>query len=282
MKSSPFDPRKFTRRDALTLFGAGAFGGALVGCSSDGATPADAGTLGGDAQTAGEGLSCVLTPEATEGPFFVDERLNRSDLTANETDPAIRDAYPLAVKLSVMVVNGGACRPLVGALVDIWHADANGLYSDEAPTMFQMTDTAGKKSLRGYQLTDATGAVAFKTIYPGWYFTRTVHIHFKVRTFSAAGDKTFESSGQLYFDDAVTDRVFAQSPLYAARGARSIPRNTNDQVFNGTGPGSGIDTVGLPPGQVPPGQQTVAVMTPALLGPGYTAALKIGLVGTTA
>jgi protocatechuate 3,4-dioxygenase beta subunit len=278
MKPIQSSPRNLTRRDALTLFGAGAVSGGLIGCTSESAVLGDAGSgsAATDAQSSAGDLSCVLTPEATEGPFFVDERLNRSDLTLNETDPAIRDGYPLAVRFAVMTVNSGVCQPLAGALVDIWHANVNGLYSDEAPSMFQMADTSGMKYLRGSQMTDGAGAVAFKTIYPGWYLTRTVHIHFKIRTFSVAGDKTYESSGQMYFDDALTDTVFTRAP-YVARGARSIPKNTNDQVFNGTGPGAGIDIVGLPAGQVPPGQQTIAVLTPAIPGPGHTATLKIGL-----
>jgi protocatechuate 3,4-dioxygenase beta subunit len=278
MKPTRSNPRNLTRRDALTIFGATAVGGGLLGCTSDSASPQGTGTggAGGDPQTGPGNISCVLTPESTEGPFFVDEKLNRADLTANETDPAVLGGYPLALNFTIMAIGSGACQPLAGAFVDIWHANVNGLYSDEAPTMFQMTDTSGVKYLRGYQVTNGAGAVAFKTIYPGWYLTRTVHIHFKIRLFAAAGNKTFETSGQMYFDDAMNDTIFSQSP-YVGRGARTIPKNTNDQVFNGTGPGSGIDTVGLPPGQVPPGQKTIASTTPAILGPGHTASLKIGL-----
>ena len=125
-------------------------------------------------------------------------------------------------------------------------------------------------------MTGSSGIVSFKTIYPGWYATRTIHIHVKIRMYSAAGDKTLEANAQLYFADAMNDAVLAL-PAYAARGSRSIPRNTNDQVFNGTGPGSGIDNVGLPSGQIPPGAQTVATVTPLNVGSGSTASLTVAV-----
>ena len=56
--------------------------------------------------------------------------------------------------------------------MDIWHADAAGVYSDES-----VEGTEGLTYLRGYQVTDANGLVIFKTMFPGWYSGRTVHIH---------------------------------------------------------------------------------------------------------
>jgi len=55
-----------------------------------------------------------------------------------------------------------------------------------------------------------------------------VHIHFKIRT-SATSGKAFEFTSQLYFDDTLTDKVFAQAP-YSAKGARTT-RNTQDGIF---------------------------------------------------
>ena len=77
-------------------------------------------------------LSCVATPEETIGPYFVDERLNRSDLTSGTTRRGVVDGVPLGLELAVYEVSGGACAPLSGAQVDVWHADALGTYSDEA------------------------------------------------------------------------------------------------------------------------------------------------------
>ncbi|MBC8131404.1 MAG: twin-arginine translocation pathway signal protein [Deltaproteobacteria bacterium] len=265
--------KDLNRRDALSILGVfGAGVGAIgAGCGSSAAgTAADGGA--GDLGTA----DCVLTPESTEGPFFIDEKLNRSDLIAGETDPAITGGLPLAVTFNVMAINGTSCSPMPNAFVDIWHADVNGLYSDLASSMFQPTDTLGKKFLRAYQVTNGSGSAAFKTIYPGWYASRTAHIHFKVRLFSATGGETFEATSQLYFADTVSDTVYAAAP-YASRGQRLVFLNTKDQVFNATGPGGMIDNVGLPPGQIPPGEKTIAAIAPGNGGVGYIATLNVGL-----
>jgi protocatechuate 3,4-dioxygenase beta subunit len=89
-------------------------------------------------------------------------------------------------------------------------------------------DTRGKKFLRGYQATDASGTTQFMTIYPGWYPGRTVHIHFKIRT-DVAAERGFEYTSQLYFDEAITDAVHAQPP-YASRGQRRL-KNDGDSLF---------------------------------------------------
>ena len=268
------DWKGITRRDALGLLGAASAGLGLGTACGDAAESTTAGLGVGSPDEAL--LQCVLTPEATEGPFFVDEQLNRSDLLEGETDPAVLSGYPLSVDLAVYGVRGATCQPLVGAVVDIWQANVDGLYSDEPSNFVQTTETLGKKYLRALQITGDSGLVTFKTIYPGWYFTRTIHIHVKVRIFSMAGDKTFEANAQLYFSNAMNDAVLAL-PAYAARGPRSIPLNTNDQVYNGTGPGSGIDNVGLANGQVPPGDSSVAVLSAFDPMLGSRAALSVGV-----
>jgi protocatechuate 3,4-dioxygenase beta subunit len=174
-------------------------------------------------------LSCVATPEQTEGPYFVDEGLNRSDIRSDPADGSIRAGLPLILRLVVSSIDKTGCRPVSGAIVDIWHCDAAGAYSDARDPRFS---TAGKKFLRGYQVTDQEGAVRFTTIYPGWYPGRAVHIHFKVRTAPKAS-RAYEFSSQLYFDDATTDRVHARMP-YAERGARRA-RNAADGLFRDGG-----------------------------------------------
>jgi protocatechuate 3,4-dioxygenase beta subunit len=97
------------------------------------------------------------------------------------------------------------------------------------------SDSTGKHFLRGYQVTDASGVARFTTIYPGWYRGRAVHIHFKIRTpgpsQAAAGatPQTYEFTSQLFFDDALSDRVFARPP-YAGKGERDR-RNGDDGIF---------------------------------------------------
>jgi protocatechuate 3,4-dioxygenase beta subunit len=203
-----------SRREVITLLGAtGALwmmGGNLSLSRSVAAMPASA---------------CVVRPEQTEGPYFVDERLNRSDIRSDPTDGRVRPGTPLALTLQISRLGAGDCQPLAGAQVDIWHCDALGVYSDVKDPGF---NTVGQKFFRGYQITDARGEAKFLTIYPGWYEGRTVHIHVKIRTAPQAG-RNFEFTSQMYFDDGLTDRVHTDPP-YAAKGRR-IARNQDDRIF---------------------------------------------------
>jgi protocatechuate 3,4-dioxygenase beta subunit len=171
------------------------------------------------------GPSCVVRPEQTEGPYFVDEHLNRSDIRSDPSDGRVKSGTPLALTLRVSQLSAEDCHPLAGAQVDIWHCDAMGVYSDVQDPGFS---TVGQKFLRGYQITDTRGEARFVTVYPGWYPGRTVHIHFKIRTASVAR-RSVEFTSQLYFDDVVTDRVHADLP-YASKGPRSS-RNQHDWIF---------------------------------------------------
>jgi protocatechuate 3,4-dioxygenase beta subunit len=202
--------RILTRRKALALLG----GAAML---ASGVSPRS-----GMAQTL---PTCVVTPEQMEGPFFTDVRLNRSDIRSDPTDKSVKEGVPLALTLRVSAVGNAGCTPLAGATVDVWHCDAAGVYSESGG------NTAGKKFLRGHQVTDANGAVRFTTIYPGWYPGRAVHIHFKVRmlTGPALGN---EFTSQLYFDEAVTDSVVARAP-YSVRGQRT--RNSGDGLYRRNG-----------------------------------------------
>ena len=203
-----------SRREVITLLGAtGALwmmGGNLILRRSVAAMPAPA---------------CVVRPEQTEGPYFVDERLHRSDIRSDPTDGRVRPGTPLALTLAISRLGAGDCQPLPGAQVDIWHCDALGVYSDVKDPGF---NTIGQKFFRGYQITDARGEAKFLTIYPGWYEGRTVHIHVKVRTAPQAG-RSFEFTSQMYFDDGLSNRVYADAP-YATKGNRSA-RNEDDRIF---------------------------------------------------
>jgi protocatechuate 3,4-dioxygenase beta subunit len=114
-------------------------------------------------------------------------------------------------------------------VVDVWHCDATGIYSDARDPG---GSTVGQKFLRGAQTTDGAGLARFTTIYPGWYPGRAVHIHFKVRTTPTAA-RGQEFTSQIYFDDALTDQVHALEP-YARRGRQRL-RNDGDGLFRSGG-----------------------------------------------
>lgn len=228
--------RILNRREVLALFGAGAL--ILPACrsgdSSDTAAQGDASTTtaGGAtptttaatpttaaaAGTASSPPTCVVKPELTEGPFFVDVQLNRSDIRTDPSSGAARPGASLKLDFRVSRVGtGGACTALADAVVDVWHCDAEGTYSAVSGN--------SQRFLRGFQTTDATGKASFTTIYPGGYQGRSVHIHFKVRS----GNREFTS--QLFFDDAFSDQVYAAGAPYTS-GRRTL--NSADGIFRQT------------------------------------------------
>ncbi|MDQ3870466.1 MAG: intradiol ring-cleavage dioxygenase [Chloroflexota bacterium] len=236
--------RLLTRRQTLGLAGlAGAaylVGGGRVGQGLGLPELPDA------EDAAAQAPACVLSPAVTEGPYFVDELLNRSDIRED------RAGVPLLLRLSAVAVTSDGCVPAQGAVVDVWHSDAAGKYSD-----VPMNGTVGQKWLRGLQATDANGLAQFTTIYPGWYAGRTPHIHFKVRVFSGT-TKTYEFTSQIFFNELVTALVYAQAP-YSARGPQNTT-NAGDGIYNQSG-GS-------------------TLITPASDGAGgYVGTLTIGLSG---
>jgi protocatechuate 3,4-dioxygenase beta subunit len=173
--------------------------------------------------------------------------LNRSDIRSDPDTGEVRAGVPLTLTFFVSEIGEG-CVPLQGAQVDIWHCDAAGVYSDVQDRGFTST---GQKFLRGYQLTDANGQATFTTVYPGWYSGRAVHIHFKVRLTSAAG-QAYEFTSQVFFDESVNDAVHAREP-YAARGQRDV-MNRADRIYD---------------------EQLVVAAAPE--GDGYTATFDLGL-----
>jgi len=172
---------------------------------------------------------CIVRPEQTEGPYFVDERLNRSDIRSDPSDGSVKEGLPLQLTLGVHEIRDKDCTPLAGVMVDIWHCDALGVYGDVRDRSF---DTRGKKFLRGYQITDAAGTTRFMTIYPGWYPGRAVHIHFKIRT-NPESRRGYEFTSQIYFDDALTDQIHTQAP-YAVKGQGRL-KNPQDGIFQDGG-----------------------------------------------
>src|SRR5262245_21461054 len=171
----------------------------------------------------------LTTPTETEGPFWEDEGLNRTDVRAHSDGTLVQAGLPLYLTVSVSTLYLNTARPLANAYVDIWHCNAFGAYSDE-PAGMGNPNTLGQNWLRGYQMTSNRGLVYFTTIYPGWYNGRTAHIHARVRTYSGTST-TRNMTTQFFFDDTITDQVYSQFSPYNTRGARGT-RNSNDIVYN--------------------------------------------------
>jgi protocatechuate 3,4-dioxygenase beta subunit len=201
LRDDPDASGRLSRR--ATLVRAGGLAAVALGTT---ALPAEGAASGSQSV-----LACVLSPEMTEGPYYIAGEKVRRTITEG------RPGAPLTLRLTVL--DAATCRPVKGAAVDIWHASAAGAYSGEAAN-----NTVGRTYLRGIQRTDASGLALFKTVYPGWYHGRAVHIHVKVHT-----GGTVVHTGQLFFRDAFTDTVYRRAP-YKARGAPDV-RNAQDSIF---------------------------------------------------
>jgi protocatechuate 3,4-dioxygenase beta subunit len=212
--------RLLTRRELVALFGSSAVAATAHRVSGQGRQPDVPTTLPG----------CVVQPQQTEGPYFVDDKLLRTDIRSEPGTGAIKAGVPLALTLKVsQLLPDARCVPLGAAQVDLWQCDAAGVYSGVKDRHF---DTTGQKFLRGQQITDASGMARFVTIYPGWYPGRAVHVHFKVRT-NGPGNSAYEFTSQFYFDEPLTDRVHAREPYVAHTGQRT--RNNSDDIFKDGG-----------------------------------------------
>ena len=203
------DDSRITRRGSLVKLG-GLAAAALGAGAWKAASEADG---AGPAAVASGAVSCVLAPEQTEGPYYVPSAKVRRDVTEGKRGTLLM--------LQLKVVDASSCKAIKGASVDIWHCDASGAYSG-------VQGSQGTTFLRGIQKTDAKGVATFKTIYPGYYPGRTVHVHVKVHL----GGNVVHT-GQLYFPDATTDTVYKAAP-YSSRPARAM-RNAGDSIYRNGG-----------------------------------------------
>jgi protocatechuate 3,4-dioxygenase beta subunit len=168
--------------------------------------------------------SCVLTPEAGEGPFYLDPKLIRSDITSGQAGAPLQ--------LALQVVRAGDCATLANARVDVWHADAVGLYSGYEKQSgvggISTKPAVGQQYLRGTQVTDAAGNVQFRTVFPSWYGGRTPHVHFKV---FLSGNEVVAS--QIFFPDEISKEVFSSWDPYRQHASKRTTFNTNDPIKQG-------------------------------------------------
>jgi protocatechuate 3,4-dioxygenase beta subunit len=180
--------------------------------------------------------------------------------------------------LRVTVVDSATCAPVTAAALDIWHCNAVGEYSGYTAHGVggarggtgsgRVNPTDHRTFLRGVQLTDARGTGEFRTVYPGWYQGRAIHIHVKVHI---AGEVTrgpryagghVAHTGQLYFPEQTSERVAGLEPYRI----NTVPRvrNQSDAIFT-AGDDSGVLTL-TPLPQVPPQSRGGSPLTHGLLG----------------
>jgi protocatechuate 3,4-dioxygenase beta subunit len=210
--------RAVSRRQALAGLGSVSVAALIAACNDDESPTASVETTEGTTSTVepkgstgdlasrfDDAARCARTAELTEGPFYFDVDRIRSDIRENREGATLR--------LGVRVRDAAECEPIQHAVVDIWHCDATGSYSEPGQTF-----------LRGAQVTNTDGIVEFTTVYPGWYPGRTVHIHAKVHL-----DRQTVLTTQLYFADAFSDRVFAQEPSASDTGRDAF--NDSDSLY---------------------------------------------------
>jgi len=180
---------KLTRRELIKIFGIGVVSSA-IGIES---------TYSENKSNKSPATTCVLTSEQTAGPFYFDVEQVREDITEG------KKGTPLELVITV-VDSAKDCKPIKDAVVDLWQADADGVYSGYKN---QGIDTTGQTYLRGIQITDSEGKVKFKTIYPGIYPGRVPHLHFKV----IIDNKNYVTS-QFYFPPEISKQIYSSNPAY--------------------------------------------------------------------
>jgi protocatechuate 3,4-dioxygenase beta subunit len=196
-------------------------------------TPSTETSGSGTVTNPGSGNStCSVAPTETEGPFPTKSPASyvRSDITDGRT------GYKLTAKITIGNTNN-SCAGLAGAIVDIWHCDATGNYSEYGGSGMQSTNYQSVHFLRGRQVTDANGLVTFTTIFPGWYNGRATHIH--VHIYNASG--TSLKVTQIAFPEGSGSAVALVNGY--TKGLSGYTYNSNDNVFGNDSAASQIATV---------------------------------------
>jgi protocatechuate 3,4-dioxygenase beta subunit len=182
--------------------------------------------------------TCVRTLEADDGPFYYESSPLRRDISEGRKG--------VKLKLIVNVANATpistACAPLADAVVDVWHADAEGMYSNVGGDV-QTVNTLGAKFMRGHQVTGRDGRVEFDTVVPGWelvtappplnLIVRATHIHVQV-----FHDHKI-ATAQVYFPDELLDQLYKEADPYRMHRQMTVPGLKGrmiDRVRNGGDP----------------------------------------------
>ena len=203
-------------------------------CKKDSVATTDTTTGTTTTTTGGASTSngCVVAPDETEGPFPTHTPASyvRSDIRDDRT------GYKITNKITV-VNHNNSCNALSGLLVDIWHCDAEGNYSEYGGTTMQSTNYTAVHFLRGRQTTDSTGTVTFTSIFPGWYSGRATHIHVHIYTASGTSLKVT----QIAFPEGTGTALAAVNGY--GKGMTGYTYNKNDGVFSDDTAGIEIATV---------------------------------------
>lgn len=225
-----------------TFFKTMALGGlALTGlkvldaCSSDDSTATE-GTSGTDTGDSASG-NCEVSPAETAGPFPTKSpsTLVTNDITSDRT------GVPLEISITIKNTNN-SCNALANAIVDIWHCDKDGNYSEYGGTQMQSTNYTTVHFLRGRQTTDSDGEVVFTSIFPGWYSGRATHIH--VHIYNQAGSSLLIT--QIAFPEGSNSAVVqvnAATTYGYTKGMSGYTYNANDNVFSDDDEGIEVATI---------------------------------------
>ncbi|WP_405518610.1 intradiol ring-cleavage dioxygenase [Streptomyces canus] len=270
--NQPKHKKDLTRRKVVV---AGAGAAVAVGA---GGTLAASGAFAGETSTSAAASSsstaseaCYqLTSETTEGPYYIDADKLRQDITED------KEGIPLTLRLKV--IDSESCKPIADAAVDIWHCDALGIYSGyessstgggtaptdapsgtpsgtptgEPPSGAPTGGTGGgghqeptddERYLRGTWKTDKHGQVTFRTVFPGWYRGRCVHIHTKVHVNGEWTDAGYEGgntchTGQFFFDEESVLASAEVEPYSTSTTERTTL--TEDTIYDQSGTTGGL------------------------------------------
>jgi protocatechuate 3,4-dioxygenase beta subunit len=206
--------KQFIRKGFMAALGATALVPLAQACKKDSVTDEALDTASG-------GSSCTVSPTETAGPF---PSKSPSSLVASDIR-SDRTGVPLQVRITVNNRNAG-CVALSSAIVDIWHCDKDGYYSEYGGTGMQTANFTSVHFLRGRQVTDVNGLVTFTSIFPGWYPGRAPHIH--VHIYDASGTSLLVT--QIAFPTDVCNTVYTQATSFYTKGTQDTS-NAGDSIF---------------------------------------------------
>ncbi len=213
--------RKHFLKNGLAALGLVAIAPLASSCKKDTDAIADTGSTSGSSSGTTSG-TCTVSPTETAGPF---PTKSPSSLVTNDIR-SDRTGVPFTIKITINNKNNN-CAALAGAIVDIWHCDKDGYYSEYGGTGMQSVNYTSVHFLRGRQTTDANGLVTFTSIFPGWYSGRAPHIH--VHIYNASGTSLLVT--QIAFPTDVCDTVYTTATQYYTRGKQGTA-NATDNVFS--------------------------------------------------